>query len=114
MSKARAFLRRSTKPPFDFFQRWFSRLVWAKWLLGFLFWELSGDLPYTPWRTLSETAWDVEQEYPGMKIELEDFLLGLAVHIRYRTTLESSIAWAKVNAVAFNEFVGGSLNEPSK
>lgn len=113
MSRVSALLRRSTKPPFDFLQRWISRVVWAKWLLGFLFWELSGDLPYTPWRTLSETAWDVEQEYPGTKEELEDFLLGLAVHIRYRTTLESSIEWAKVNAADFDAFVGRSLNGPS-
>lgn len=109
MSRVRAILRRSTKPPFDFFQRWFSRLVWAKWLLGFLFWELSGDLPYTPWRTLSETAWDVELEYPGTQKELQDFLLGLAVHIRYRTTLESSIEWAKENAADFDRFVANSI-----
>lgn len=87
-------LRISTKRAFDSFQRYVSRAIWARWLLGFLFWELSGDLPYTPWRTLSETAWDVELEYPGSKSYLEDFLLGLAIHIRYRTTLESSIQFA--------------------
>lgn len=99
-------LRRSTKPPFDFLQRWISRLVWSRWLLGFLVWELSGDLPYTPWRTLGETAWDVEQEYPGTQRELEDFLLGLAIHIRFRTTLESSIEWATAHRVEFDQFVG--------
>lgn len=107
-------LRLSTKPAFDFIQRWASRAVWARWLLGFLFWELVGDLPYTPWRTLSETAWDAEKEYPGSKRYLEDFLLGLAIHIRYRTTLESSIEFAVEIRSEFDEFIRGGLSVPSK
>lgn len=98
-------LRRSTKRAFDRLQRWVSRIVWARWLVGFLFWELTGDLPFTPWRTLSETVWDVEREYPGSKRYLEAFLLGLVIHIRYRDTLESSVEWALELEPNFDRFV---------
>lgn len=106
-------LRRSTKKRFDLAQRWVSRIVWGRWLLGFLFWELTGDLPLTPWRTLSETAWDIEEQYPGTQKELEEFLLGLLVHIRYRDTLSSSLAWARELEPNFDRFVSentGGLN----
>lgn len=83
----------STKRPFDEIRRWISRAVWARWLVGFLFWELSGDLGWTPWATLSETAWDVEQEYPGARHALFAFLVGLAVHIRYKIKLEDAVRW---------------------
>lgn len=95
----------STKRPLDVVRRWLSRFVWARWLLGFLFWELLGDLSWTPWKTLSETAWDVEQEYPGAQRELEAFLLGLVVHIRYRYTLESSVEWGRALETQFDAFV---------
>lgn len=85
-------LRLSTLPPLDAAQRWISRLVWGRWLAGFLFWELTGTRRWTPWRTLSETAWDLEAERPGTRRQLQGFLLGLAIHIRYRTTLKSSVA----------------------
>lgn len=98
-------LRLSTKPAFDFIQRWFSRLIWGEWFAEFLVREGLGDLPYTPWRTLSETAWDLEKEYPGTQAELEDFLLGLVIHIRYRDTLESSIEFAKSVRGEFDDFV---------
>lgn len=98
-------LVRSTKPAFDFVQRWVSRWVWAWWLCDFLFWELTGDIRFTPWRTLSETAWDVEKDMPGTKRYLEAFLLGLVVHIRYRKTLKSSIEWAFEAEAAFDRFV---------
>lgn len=87
-------LKRSTLPGFDTVQRIFSYAVWSKWLVGFLFWELTGLLRWTPWKTLSETAWDVEADHPGTKRYLEAFLLGLTIHIRYRTTLESAVAYA--------------------
>ena len=86
-------LRLSTLPPFDAAQRWFSRIVWGRWLAGFLFWELTGTLRYTPWRTLSETGWDLEEHCPGVQRALQGFLLGLVVHIRYHTTLRSSVAF---------------------
>ena len=94
----------STKPKFNEFQRWISRAVWSRWLLGFLFWEVSGDQKYTPWRTLSETAWDVEEEYPGTQRELEAFLVGLAIHIHYRDTLQSSVSFAYAHLDEFAEF----------
>lgn len=81
----------SALPPFkEATQRWISRIVWGRWLAGFLFWELLGTVRFTPWRTLSETAWDAEEHYPGVQRLLQGFLLGLTVHIRYRTTLKSS------------------------
>lgn len=98
-------LRLSTRPAFDWVQRWVSRVVWARWLVGFLFWEGLGDLPYTPWRTLSETAWDLEVEYPEAKQYLEDFLLGLAIHIRNRDTLESSVEFAAEIRPEFDQFL---------
>ena len=104
--KTKSLLRRAVHHPFDFVQRWVSRFIWAQWLIDFLFWELTGTLPYTPWRTLSETAWDVEKEYPGTKRYLEAFLLGLVVHIRYRTTLESSIQWGLALEARFDQLVG--------
>lgn len=104
-TKADAALVSSTKRRFNEFQRWISYAVWSRWLLGFLFWEGTGDLPYTPWRTLSETGWDFEEQYPGEKINLDAFLLGLAVHIRDRDTLESSVDWAYRNLDAFDEFI---------
>ena len=88
-------LRLSVHRRFDSAQRWASRLVWGRWLIGFLFWELTGLLSFTPWRTLSETAWDTEELYPGTRRALETFLLGLVIHIRYRYTLESSIEYAQ-------------------
>lgn len=68
-------------------------MVWGRWLLGFLFWELSGDTGWLPWATLSETTWDVEQEYPGTRQALFGFLVGLAVHIRYSIKLTDAVRW---------------------
>jgi hypothetical protein len=95
----------STKRPFSAIQRWCSYFVWANVLIIFLIWEISGDWRYTPWKTLSETAWDVEKHYPGTVKLLEAFLLGLTVHIRYRTTLESSFVWGKLLEPRFNKLV---------
>lgn len=90
-----AVLKKSTLPPFHLVQRIVSYVVWALWVVTFLFWELTGLLPFTPWRTLSETAWDVDDQFPGVRDRLSAFLFGLAVHIRYRDTLESSYAWGQ-------------------
>lgn len=84
-------LRLSALPPFDAAQRLFSRIIWGAWLGAFLFLELLGTLRWTPWRTLSETGWDAEDKHPDTVRALQGFLLGLTVHIRYRTTLESSV-----------------------
>jgi hypothetical protein len=67
--------------------------MWSLVLLVFLLVELTGLLPFTPWRTLSETGWDVEKKHPGVRRKLCGFLFGLAVHIMYRDTLKSSYEW---------------------
>lgn len=95
----------SLRPPLTFIRRWVSRVIWTKWLLGFLFWEGTGDWKYTPWATLSETGWDFEKEFPQYKNDLDAFLLGLAIHIRKRDTLESSVEWAYHHLDAFDEFL---------
>lgn len=98
-------LRLSNLPPLDFAQRWISRVVWGAWFIWFLVVEGLGTLRWTPWRTLSETGWDVENEYPGARRVLQGFLLGLVVHIRYRTTFKSSIAWGMALQNDFDKFV---------
>jgi hypothetical protein len=70
-----------------------SYIVWSFVLFTFLFFELTGLLFFTPWRTLSETGWDVEKKHPGVRRKLCGFLFGLAVHIRYRDTMKSSYEW---------------------
>lgn len=107
-------LRLSTLPPFDAAQRWFSRLVWGAWLAAFLVFELTGTLRWTPWRTLSETAWDTEARYPGTQRELQGFLLGLAIHIRYRTTLKSSVALGMALQDDFDRWVKERDGEPAR
>lgn len=83
----------SNKKPFNFIQRWISRLIWGRWGLGFLFWESTGDLPYIPWRTLSETVWDVEKEYPGTADDIFGLLLGLSVHLRWKVEIFDALDW---------------------
>jgi len=102
-------LRLSTLPPFRALQRWTSYLVWGAWLAAFLFWELTGTLRFTPWRTLSETAWDVEARHPETRGLLQGFLLGLVVHIRYRTTLESSFRLGMALQANFDESLKGVM-----
>lgn len=98
-------LVRSGKRPFHALQRWFSYAVWAVVLGIFLFWELTGNSSWTPWKTLSETAWDIEKRKPGTVKLLQAFLLGLTVHIRYRDTLESSVKWGYLLENDFDDFV---------
>lgn len=90
-------LRLSTLPPFCFAQRVCSYFVWGLVLLVvlplFLFFELTGLLRFTPWRTLSETGWDLDKHHPEIKRRLCGFLFGLAVHFWGRDTLKSSYAW---------------------
>lgn len=97
----------SRLPRFHGTQRWISRVVWGRWLAGFLTWELTGTLRWTPWRTLSETAWDVEEQHPGTVRLLQGFLLGLTIHIRYRTTLKSSVAFGLALQGDFDAWVTG-------
>lgn len=83
----------SNRKPFDSVQRWVSRVVWGRWALGFFFWEGTGDLRWTPWKTLSETIWDVEREYPGTRDAVFGLLLGLAIHLRYKVKLQDALEW---------------------
>jgi len=95
----------SKLPRFHRTQRAISRVVWGRWLADFLFWEFFGTLRWTPWRTLSETAWDIEEQRPGAVRLLQGFLLGLTIHIRYRTTLRSSVTFGLELASDFDAWV---------
>jgi hypothetical protein len=97
----------SKLPRFRGTQRLISRAVWGRWLSGFLFWELTGTRRLTPWRTLSETAWDIEEQRPGAVRLLQGFLLGLTIHIRYRTTLKSSVEFGLRLQADFDAWVEG-------
>lgn len=59
--------------------------MWASVGMVFLAVELTGDMPETPWRTLSETTWDLEKEHPVLAPAVAGAMLGLAVHLRSRT-----------------------------
>lgn len=107
-------LARSAKRPFHGAQRFFSRLVWGRWIFGFLFWETTGLLRWTPWRTLSETVWDVERHHPGTRHRLEEFLLGLTIHIRYRTTLSSSVETAGTLLDRFDDLITVDSGEKAR
>lgn len=101
----------SPKPLLDKAQRALSRIVWGRWLLGFLFWESTGDLRWCPWKTFSETVWDVEKHYPGTKREVVAFALALADHMEFRTELRGSWEWALANVDEFEAWLqskGGS------
>lgn len=101
----------SPKPLFDKAQRGVSRVVWGKWILSFLFWELTGDLRWCPWKTFSETVWDVEKTHPGTKKKVLAFALALADHMLYRTELRGSWDWAQTNVDDFEAWLqsrGGS------
>jgi hypothetical protein len=97
----------SPKPLFDAGLRWVSRIVWAKWLLSFLFWESTGDVRWMPWHTFSETIWDEERFHPGTRRYVTAFALALAAHIRYRTTLRSAWDWAVLNVDEFDRWMDG-------
>jgi hypothetical protein len=58
--------------------------MWAAAGAVFLAVELTGDMPGTPWRTLSETTWDLEREHPMLAPAVAGALLGLSVHLRSR------------------------------
>jgi hypothetical protein len=61
-----------------------------------------GVVRWTPWKTFSETVWDVEKYHPGTKRQLLAFTLGLAVHIRYRTELRPALQWAEKHVDEFD------------
>lgn len=62
-----------------------SRIVWGAWLAAFFAIEFSGLSKWTPWRTLSSTAWDLEDEHrvgPIARLFLDGGLAVLRTHIR--------------------------------
>ena len=61
-----------------------SLIVWGLWLLAFLIIELPAAFGWTPWRTLSETSWNVEQWWEPTRIILEVFLAVLLLHICFK------------------------------
>jgi hypothetical protein len=95
----------SPKPLFDGSVRFFSRLVWGRWLLGFGLWESTGDVRWMPWHTFSETVWDEERAHPGTKRYIMAFALALAAHIRYRTTMKSAWDWALTRVDDFDRWL---------
>lgn len=65
-----------------------SEAYWATWLFVlFLVPELLAHFGVIPMYTLSSTAWLDEQTYPILRTILFGFLVGLAVHIRFTTSL---------------------------
>jgi hypothetical protein len=85
----------------DKLQRGVSRVVWVRWLLSFGFWEGTGLVRWTPWRTFSETVWDEEKIRPGTKRVILTFALALAAHIYFRTTLKSAYVWSESHVDEF-------------
>jgi hypothetical protein len=61
-----------------------SLIVWGLWLAAFLIIELPAAFGWTPWRTLSETSWNVEQWWEPTRIILEVFLAVLLLHICFK------------------------------
>jgi len=61
-----------------------SLIVWGLWLFAFLVIELPAAFHLTPWRTLSETSWNVEQWWEPTRIILEVFLAVLLLHICFK------------------------------
>ena len=75
------------------------------WILMFLFWELTGDLKWTPWKTFSETVWDVEKRHPGTKRRVLAFSLALSEHMLERTELKAAYAWALENVDSYEAWI---------
>lgn len=79
-----------------------SDAIWAGWLGLFLVLELTAYFRFTPWDTLSSTAWLNEKEYPILRTVLFGFLIGLAVHIRFQTGLWRTTVGGTVIALVLN------------
>lgn len=65
-----------------------SEIYWSIWIfLGFLLPEILAGLHILPMMTLSRTSWDEEARFPIMRVILFGFLIGLCIHIVFRTSL---------------------------
>ena len=63
--------------------RW-DYVVWPLWIGLFLVLELSGLWRLTPWTTLSEFSWHLEDEHWLVHALFFGFLIGLVIHIVFR------------------------------
>jgi hypothetical protein len=77
-----------------------SYLVWAGWLVAFLLIELPAAFGWTPWRTLSETSWALEDWWEPTRIILEVFLAVLLLHICFKLSAGALIFVAVVAVAA--------------
>lgn len=59
-------------------------LVWPGWVGLFLVLELTGLFRLTPWTTLSEFSWHLEDEHWLIHAMFFGFLLGLSIHIVFK------------------------------
>lgn len=65
-----------------------SELYWGAWIFVlFLVPEVLAATGAIPMYTLSRTSWLDEQTYPVLRTIVFGFLVGLAVHIRFKTSL---------------------------
>lgn len=63
---------------------WRSYLVWGIWFVAFVVLELLGRFAGVQWRTLSDTAWSIEQWSWIAKLIVFSGLCILLVHIVFR------------------------------
>lgn len=61
-----------------------SLIVWGLWFLLFLVLEFLGLFHVTPWNSLSDTAWDLENVSDWIKVLFLAGLIILTVHIVFR------------------------------
>lgn len=86
-----------------------SEIYWSLWIaLGFLVPEVLAGLHLIPMMTLSRTSWFEESRWEVMRTILFGFLIGLCIHIVFRTGLWKTeaaslafaflahAAWAKI------------------
>lgn len=95
----------SPKPLLSKGQRGVSRVVWGQWLKSFIVRELLGNQRWCPWKTFSETVWDVEKHHPGTKRMVLAFALALADHMLFRTELRASWEWALTRVDDFEDWI---------
>ena len=63
--------------------RW-NWIIWTTWICFFLVFELTAVFSVTPWTTLSEFSWRLEDEHWLIHALFFGFLIGLVIHIVFR------------------------------
>lgn len=75
-----------------------SEIYWGIWIFAlFLLPEVLAHFGILPMMTLSRTSWDEEGRFPIVRTILFGFLIGLCIHIVFRTNLITT----EVGALAF-------------